>query len=84
MSPSQSVSRRLRVAPLLGVHALARVSFELEPYLDASAQTGYAAARRRSRTVPPELPRGSGDAALASPAGVPKLWNMSVPWRALV
>jgi hypothetical protein len=26
---------------------------------------------RRTRTVPPELPRGSGDAALASPAVAP-------------
>jgi hypothetical protein len=34
-------------------------------------ESGHAAPRRRSRTVPPELPRGSGDAALASPAVVP-------------
>ena len=35
--------------------------------------------RGRLRTVPPELPRGSGDAALASPAVVPELGKSRCP-----
>ena len=38
-----------------------------------SFQSVRLAPRGRLRTVPPELPRGSGDAALASPAVVPEL-----------
>jgi hypothetical protein len=37
-----------------------------------SVQSALHAPRGRLRTVPPELPRGSGDAALASPVVVPK------------
>jgi len=42
-----------------------------------SVQNVPRAPRGRRATVPPELPRGSGDAALASPAVVPE-FGMSV------
>jgi hypothetical protein len=41
-----------------------------------SVQCARPAPRGRLRTVPPELPRGSGDAALASPAVVPEFENL--------